>query len=276
MSGCIAVINAGSSSVKFALCEASNKAGALFRGQIEGIGVSPRLKVKDAQGATFIERTWPADGFNHDTATREILTTARGLVSGTPVEGIGHRVVHGGMKFDAPVRLDRDVLAALALLQPLAPLHQPHNLAPIRTIFDVAPHIPQVACFDTAFHRSQPSVTQAFALPRRFTDAGIRRYGFHGLSYEYLVSRMRDLCPQIATGRILLAHLGNGASLCAVKGGRSVASTMGFTAVDGLMMGTCRWLPESAPIWRPMPAGSLLPELALVGRGASNGLLVLN
>jgi acetate kinase len=238
MSGCIAVINAGSSSIKFALFEASSDANILFYGQIESIGVSPHLKVSDARGATLIERTWPADGFNHDTATRELLTTARDLVSGTPVEAIGHRVVHGGMNFDVPVRLDREVLAALAKLEPLAPLHQPHNLAPIRTIFDAAPHIPQVACFDTAFHRSQPIVAQSFALPRRFTEAGIRRYGFHGLSYEYLVSRMRDLCPGIASGRVILAHLGNGASLCAVKGGRSVASTMGFTAVDGLMMGT--------------------------------------
>ena len=140
--------------------------------------------------------------------------------------------------FDTPIRLDRDVLAALAKLEPLAPLHQPHNLAPIRTIIEAAPHIPQVACFDTAFHRSQPIVAQSFALPRRFTDAGIRRYGFHGLSYEFLVSRMRDMCPEIASARVILAHLGNGASLCAVNRGRSVASTMGFTAVDGLMMGT--------------------------------------
>ncbi len=238
MSGCIAVINAGSSSVKFALFEASSDANTLFNGQIEGIGTSPRLKVKDAQGGTLIERTWPSDGFNHGAATREILTTARELVSGTPVKGIGHRVVHGGLKFDAPIRLDRDVLAALTQLEPLAPLHQPHNLSPIRTIFDAAPQMPQVVCFDTAFHRSQPNVAQSFALPRRFTDAGIRRYGFHGLSYEYLVSRLWDLCPEIASGRIILAHLGNGASLCAVKAGRSVASTMGFTAVDGLMMGT--------------------------------------
>ena len=238
MSGCIAVINAGSSSIKFAIFEASGKADTLFRGQIEGIGVSPHLKVRDARGGTLVERTWPAAGFNHDAATREILTTARGLVAGAPVEGIGHRVVHGGMKFDSPIRLDRDVLAALAKLEPLAPLHQPHNLAPIRAIFDAAPHIPQVACFDTAFHRSQPNVVQSFALPRRFTEAGIRRYGFHGLSYEFLVSRMGDVCPEIASARVILAHLGNGASLCAVNRGRSVASTMGFTAVDGLMMGT--------------------------------------
>jgi acetate kinase len=238
MSGCIAVINAGSSSIKFAIFGASNDAETLFRGQIEGIGVGPYLKFKDAQGAKLIERTWPAEGFNHDAATREILATARGLISGTPVEGIGHRVVHGGIGFDASIRLDRDALAALAKLEPLAPLHQPHNLAPIRTIFDAAPHIPQVACFDTAFHRSQSNVAQSFALPRRFADAGIRRYGFHGLSYEYLVSRVRDLDPEIASGRVILAHLGNGASLCGVRGGRSVVSTMGFTAVDGLMMGT--------------------------------------
>jgi acetate kinase len=142
------------------------------------------------------------------------------------------------MRFDAPIRLDRDALEALAELEPLAPLHQPHNLAPIRTILDAAPHIPQVACFDTAFHRGQPHVAQSFALPRRLTEAGVRRYGFHGLSYEYLVSRLYALCPKLASGRVILAHLGNGASLCAVRHGRSVASTMGFTAVDGLMMGT--------------------------------------
>ncbi len=130
------------------------------------------------------------------------------------------------------------MLEALERLEPLAPLHQPHNLAQIRTIFDAAPHLPQVACFDTAFHRSQLPVAQTFALPRRFTDDGVRRYGFHGLSYEYLLSRLRDLRPELASGRVILAHLGNGASLCAVNQGHSVASTMGFTAVDGLMMGT--------------------------------------
>ena len=238
MSGCVAVINAGSSSVKFALCADSDNSGILFRGQIEGIGVSPHLNVKNAHGGTEVERSWPAAGFDHGAATREILDTGVRLASGTPVKGIGHRVVHGGMTFDAPVRLDREVLEALARLEPLAPLHQPHNLAPIRAIFDAAPHIPQVACFDTSFHRGQSHVAQAFALPRRFTDAGVRRYGFHGLSYEYLLSRFRDLRPKLASERIILAHLGNGASLCAVNQGRSVASTMGFTAVDGLMMGT--------------------------------------
>jgi acetate kinase len=238
MTGNIAVINAGSSSVKFAIFKASRTADILFRGQIEGIGVAPRLTVKDAQDRMLAERTWPADGFGHDAATREILTTGASLVSGTPVIGIGHRVVHGGIKFGAPIRLNDDVLAELSKLVPLAPLHQPHNLAPIRTIFDVAPHMPQVACFDTAFHRSQTHIAQSFALPRRFTEAGVRRYGFHGLSYDYLVSRLRALSPELASGRVVMAHLGNGASLCAINEGRSVASTMGFTAVDGLMMGT--------------------------------------
>jgi acetate kinase len=238
MTGRIAVINAGSSSVKFAICQASRNVDILFRGQIEGIGVAPRLKVRNAQGAMVAEQTWPADGFDHNAATREIITTGASLNSGTPAIGIGHRVVHGGMKYEGPIRLNSEVLDELLKLTPLAPLHQPHNLAPIRTILDLAPHIPQVACFDTAFHRSQTHIAQSFALPRRFTKVGVRRYGFHGLSYEYLVSRLQELCPEVASGRIVLAHLGNGASLCAVKEGRSVASTMGFTAVDGLMMGT--------------------------------------
>jgi acetate kinase len=238
MTGRIAVINAGSSSIKFAICQASRNADILFRGQIEGIGVAPRLKVRNAEGATVAEQTWPVDGFDHAAAAREIITTGASLNSGTPAIGIGHRVVHGGVKYEAPIRLNGDILDELSKLVPLAPLHQPHNLAPIRTILDLAPHIPQVACFDTGFHRSQTHIAQSFALPRRFTEAGVRRYGFHGLSYEYLVSRLHELCPEVASGRVVLAHLGNGASLCAVKEGRSVASTMGFTAVDGLMMGT--------------------------------------
>ena len=171
-------------------------------------------------------------------ATRELLKIGRALLEGAPVAGIGHRVVHGGMQYAAPVRLDRTILASLSKLIPLAPLHQPHNLAPIRTIMDVAPHIPQVACFDTAFHRSQAQVVQSFALPRYLTEAGVRRYGFHGLSYEYLAGQLRAAWPELAAARVIIAHLGNGASLCAVNAGRSVASTMGFTAVDGLMMGT--------------------------------------
>ena len=147
-------------------------------------------------------------------------------------------MVQGGLKHDAPVRVTEAVLDDFVKLEPLAPLHQPHNLAPIRAIMKAAPQIPQIACFDTAFHRTQSNLAQAFALPRRFAEEGVRRYGFHGLSYDFLVSRFRELAPDLADKRIVFAHLGNGASLCAVKNGRSVASTMGFTAVDGLMMGT--------------------------------------
>jgi acetate kinase len=238
MSGCIAVINAGSSSVKFALYDADADANMRFRGQVEGIGVAPHLKISNGDGDVVTERSWPAEGFDHDVATRELLKVGRTLLEGAPAAGIGHRVVHGGLQYAAPVRLDRTILASLSELIPLAPLHQPHNLAPIRTIMDVAPQIPQVACFDTAFHRSHAQVVQSFALPRYLTEAGVRRYGFHGLSYEYLAGQLRAAWPELASGRVIIAHLGNGASLCAVNAGRSVASTMGFTAVDGLMMGT--------------------------------------
>ena len=238
MADCIAVINAGSSSVKFAIYEATGEADCSLRGQIEGIGVSPRLKIVDGAGRVVQEDAWPQPGFDHEAATREILARVPTLIPGKAVRGIGHRVVHGGMRFDRPVRVTREVLAELTELEPLAPLHQPHNLAPIRAILDAAPQMPQVACFDTSFHRGQLELAQAFALPRRFTADGVRRYGFHGLSYEYLVGRLHELCPELTEAKVVFAHLGNGASLCAVKGGRSVASTMGFTAVDGLVMGT--------------------------------------
>jgi acetate kinase len=235
---CIAVINAGSSSVKFALYAATDDAELLFHGQVEGLGVAPHLRIRNAQGETVADQAWPAEGFSHEAATREILTQGRRLIGDARVIGIGHRVVHGGPEYSTPVRLDHHVLAALSQFIPLAPLHQPHNLAPIRAIMDAAPQIPQVACFDTAFHRSQDQLAQSFALPRQFTKEGVRRYGFHGLSYQYLLSRLAVLDPDRAKARVIIAHLGNGASLCAVNDGLSVASTMGFTAVDGLMMGT--------------------------------------
>jgi len=236
MSGCIAVINAGSSSIKFALYDADKSEALLYRGQVEQIGVSPRLHVSDAEGDDILERSWPS--LDHRGATEEIIGTARQLLKNRPVEGVGHRVVHGGMKFAAPVKVSVEVLDELLALSPLAPLHQPHNLAPIRTILEAAPHIPQVACFDTAFHRSQPRLAQLFGLPRKLSESGIRRYGFHGLSYEYVATRLRELAPELENARVVVAHLGNGASLCAMHAGRSVATTMGFTAVDGLLMGT--------------------------------------
>jgi acetate kinase len=235
---CIAVINAGSSSVKFALYAGAGDAELMYRGQVEGLGIAPHLRIRSAQEETVADQTRPAEGFSHEAATREILAQGRRLIGDARVIGIGHRVVHGGPDYSAPVWLTHDVLSSLSQSIPLAPLHQPHNLAPIRAIMEVAPQIPQVACFDTAFHRAQDQLAQSFALPRHFTEEGVRRYGFHGLSYQYLLSRLTVLDADTASARVIMAHLGNGASLCAVNKGRSVASTMGFTAVDGLMMGT--------------------------------------
>ena len=234
----IAVINAGSSSIKFAVFNDDPTQSLIFRGQVEKIGVAPTLTVEGSGGESLLETEWAAKEVNHRSATKIILQTAISLLGGEAVEGIGHRVVHGGTKFNAPTPVTKDVLASLKALCPLAPLHQPHNLAPIEAIMADAPHIPQVACFDTAFHQTQPHLPQAFALPREISDLGVRRYGFHGLSYEFVSDRLRAVAPDHAQKRIVIAHLGNGASLCAIHKGRSVATTMGFTAVEGLMMGT--------------------------------------
>lgn len=238
MSHCIVVLNSGSSSIKFALFDLSGSFTQLHRGRIEEIDRAARLKVVDAAGTVVAAREWRDGELTHEAATQEILTTAMHLRGGQPVQAVGHRVVHGGMDFKAPAVVDASVLQALRKLIPLAPLHQPHNLAPMQLIAEAAPHLPQVACFDTAFHRSQRALAQSFGLPRALTAEGVRRYGFHGLSYEFIISRLREIAPALAEKRLIIGHLGNGASLCAVHEGRSVASTMGFTAVDGLVMGT--------------------------------------
>jgi acetate kinase len=236
--GCLAVLNAGSSSIKFGLYETGTDGALLFRGQVERIGSAAHLRAVSAAGDIVAEQNWPKGAMDHHGATDEIVRLARELLAGRPVLAVGHRVVHGGEEFAAPVRVDARVLAKLHKLVSLAPLHQPHNLAPIEAIAKAAPQLPQVACFDTAFHRTQPVLAQEFALPRDLTAAGIRRYGFHGLSYDFIVTRLQEIEPALARSRLIIAHLGNGASLCAVRAGRSVASTMGFTALDGLMMGT--------------------------------------
>lgn len=238
MPGLILVLNAGSSSIKFALYDAASGPALVLHGQIEKIGLAPHLRITAPDGALIADTTWHAEGFTHAVATREILSAADRLSAGRRIIAVGHRVVHGGLSHAEPVRIDAAVLDTLATLIPLAPLHQPHNLAPIRSLAADLPDLPQVACFDTAFHRGQPHLAQTFALPRKLTDTGVRRYGFHGLSYEFIVRRLREVAPDIAEGRVIVAHLGNGASLCAVHHGRSIASTMGFTALDGLMMGT--------------------------------------
>ena len=232
----LAVINAGSSSIKFALFEEGAEFPILFRGQIEKLGVAPRLTVKDAADQQLVEQTWSAEELDHRSATTLILETAVRLLGGRRVKAVGHRVVHGGTEFASPVLVDAAVLVSLTGLCPLAPLHQPHNLAAIEAIAVAAPDMPQIACFDTAFHQTQAAIAQMFALPREMNEAGIRRYGFHGLSYEYIAMRLMELAPDTANGRVIVAHLGNGSSLCAMVDGRSVATTMGFTAVDGLMM----------------------------------------
>ena len=234
----VAVINAGSSSIKFAVFDDSDGFPVLFRGQVEKLGVEPTLNVKGADGQLLAKDTWAADKLDHASATHVILETALSILDGRRVRGVGHRVVHGGTEFAAPTLIDAGIIDELRRLCPLAPLHQPHNLAAIEAIADAAPDLPQVACFDTAFHRSQPEIAQLFALPKELSDAGVRRYGFHGLSYEYISLRLREIAPEVADGRVIVAHLGNGSSLCAMRGGRSVATTMAFTALDGLMMGT--------------------------------------
>ena len=235
---CIVVINAGSSSIKFSLFDGPALQPAL-RGKIENLyaGVT-RFIAQDAQGLTVGERSWPDAPINHEAGMRFLIDFAQTHLGGRRVAAVGHRIVHGGVAYSGPQRLDDKVVAELEKLVPLAPLHLPHNLAPVRSMMALAPDVPQVGCFDTAFHAGQPALAQAFALPARITDLGVRRYGFHGLSYEYIASRLPQADPALSSAKMVAAHLGNGASMCAMSAGRSVASTMGFTAVDGLPMGT--------------------------------------
>jgi len=234
------ILNAGSSSLKFSLFLKAEEPALLLSGKVEGLGTDrPHFVARDASGTLVAERSWaPDSGLSHRAATEFLFTWGRTALEGHHVAEAGHRIVHGGARFTGPVRVDPTSLAEIEALTPLAPLHQPQNLAAIRAVAEHAPDLPQVACFDTAFHRSQPSVAQLFALPRRLSDDGIRRYGFHGLSYESIASLLPRLDPRAAAGRTVVAHLGNGASLCAMLNGKSVATTMSFTPADGLPMGT--------------------------------------
>jgi acetate kinase len=236
----VAVINAGSSSIKFSLFTAADgDLTHVARGQAEGLFTSPRFVAKGVDGAVIEEKAW-GDGveLGHRGALDHLVAFLRARFPEHRLVAVGHRVVHGGQEYSRPVRIDAAVIAALEKFVPLAPLHQPHNLAPIRVLLERAPTLPQVACFDTAFHCGQPPVAQAFALPKAITDRGVRRYGFHGLSYEYIAQALPHYDARAAAGRTIVLHLGNGASMCATAAGKSVASTMGFTAVDGLPMGT--------------------------------------
>jgi acetate kinase len=234
----IVVLNAGSSSIKFCTFRREGATlGRELRGQVAGLGTAPRLTAKRGTEVVLDSDLSPGNG-THADALGVLLEFLRAELHGESIVGVGHRVVHGGLEFMAPTRVDRGILARLDRYVPLAPLHQPHNLAAIRLMLERLPGVPEIACFDTAFHRSIPEVAQLFALPPRFAESGVRRYGFHGLSYEYVASVLPGIDARAAAGRTVVLHLGNGASMCAMKAGRSVATTMGFTAVEGLPMGT--------------------------------------
>lgn len=234
----ILVLNAGSSSLKFTAFALGEDLSPIVSGLAEELSGAARFRAKNAAGEVVGERAWSDDPPGHDGALAFLFAWLRDHVPGVTVRAVGHRVVHGGATYAAPVRIDPELIAALEALVPLAPLHQPHNLLPIKLLAEKRPDLPQVACFDTAFHRTAPDLAQAFALPAEITARGVRRYGFHGLSYEYIARSLPQLDPLAAAGRTIVLHLGNGASACALLGGQSIASTMGFTAVDGLMMGT--------------------------------------
>jgi acetate kinase len=236
----ILVVNAGSSSVKFQIfsVEGEGKLRRLIKGQMDGIGSRPRLRASGADSDPMADRAYPIEAVPD-------VPAAMGIAGGwlrdelriTPM-AVGHRVVHGGPDYDRPVLIDHGVVARLERFVALAPLHQPHNLAPIRSLLANFPALPQVACFDTAFHRTHDAVADYYAIPHQLHAEGVRRYGFHGLSYEYVAKTLPQVAPETAKGRVIVAHLGSGASMCALKGGRSIESTMGFTALDGLPMGT--------------------------------------
>jgi acetate kinase len=240
MADAIVVLNAGSSSIKFSLfLERGEDLELDVRGQIEGIYTAPHFVAKGRDGATRSEKSWPeGTKLGHEAALGHLFEFLKAELADDRLVGVGHRVVHGALDYREPVRMDAAVLAKLEKLVPLAPLHQPHNLAPIRALLAAVPDLPQVACFDTSFHRTNPDIAQRFAIPAELHDAGVRRYGFHGLSYEYIASVLPGYDARAAAGKAIVLHLGNGSSMCAIDGGRSVASTMGFTAVDGLPMGT--------------------------------------
>jgi acetate kinase len=236
----ILTVNAGSSSLKFRLygVSATGLPTLAIKGQVDGIGTHPRLRADTGHDKSLIDRAYSPETMpDVGTAIHVAAAWLRDTLKMAPV-AVGHRVVHGGSDYDRPIVVDEAILAELTRYEPLAPLHQPNNLAPIRSLLKVRPDLPQVACFDTAFHRGHGTMADHYAIPEHLYVEGVRRYGFHGLSYEYVAGRLREIAPAIAEGRFIIAHLGSGASMCALSGGRSVESTMGFTALDGLPMGT--------------------------------------
>jgi acetate kinase len=259
----ILVVNAGSSSVKFQVfaVEGEGTLQRQIKGQIDGIGSRPRLRANRANGDPLADRVYPIEAVQDVPAAMAVAGEwLRDEMRVSPM-AVGHRVVHGGPDYASPVLIDHAVVTRLERFVSLAPLHQPHNLAPIRSLLNNLPKLPQVACFDTAYHRDHDALADHYAIPQHLHGEGVRRYGFHGLSYEYIAKRLPQVAPDVAGGRVIVAHLGSGASMCAIKGGRSVESTMGFTALDGLAMGT-----------RPgqLDPGVVLYLIAEKGMSASN------
>jgi acetate kinase len=240
MSDFALVLNAGSSSLKFCVYQKPDSGpwALASRGQVEGIGTAPKFSAKDVAGTELANQTLPASVCDAPSALESLAGWLRGRYRGARVVGVGHRVVHGGPMYAEPVIVTPQVIDHLRELVQLAPLHQPYNLAAIEAVAHHMPGVPQVACFDTSFHRGQPAVAQVVPLPRAICADGLQRYGFHGLSYEYIASVLPEVAPEIAAGRVIVAHLGSGASMCALKNGKSIDSTLGFTALDGLCMGT--------------------------------------
>ncbi len=259
--GEILVLNSGSSSIKFAVFTAAAEPARVLHGLISGIGATSGFSAEDSDGRA-LPAELPGGGapLTHATALAWLFDWLAAKGGGGKLLGAGHRVVHGGANYAEPVRVDGGVLSALEALVPMAPLHQPHNLAAVRALMTLRPELPQVACFDTAFHRSQSTLAQSFALPRALTEGGVRRYGFHGLSYEYIAGVLPQHLGERAGGRVIVAHLGNGASLCALRSRRCVATTMGFTALDGLMMGTRSGAVDPGVLFYLMREKSMTPD----------------
>ncbi|MGE4482052.1 acetate/propionate family kinase [Acidocella sp.] len=238
MADAILTINAGSSSIKFALYELKETLVRTAVGLAENIGQAPHLLIKTGKDVA-LEKRWPDHApLNHEDLLEEVLNWVETHLGDDQLVAAGHRIVHGGKTFLGPTLLTPAHLVDLARLNQLAPLHEPHNTAAVQALFKLRPELPQVGCFDTSFHHTMPELATRLALPRKYYDEGVRRYGFHGLSYEYITSRLPEVAPHLSKSRIIVAHLGNGASMCAIKDGKSVDSTMGFTALDGLVMGT--------------------------------------
>ena len=272
------VLNAGSSSLKFAVFgrDAGERWRLDARGQVDGIGTRPRFRAEDSAGTSLADETLPAAVADAAAALDVLANWLRKNFSGSHVVGVGHRVVHGGPDYSAPCVVTPEVIEALRALIPLAPLHQPHNLAAIEAVAARLPDVPQVACFDTSFHRGQPAVAQLVPLPAEVRNAGVQRYGFHGLSYEYIASVLPEAAPELAGGNVVVAHLGSGASLCAIRAGRSIDSTLGFTALDGLCMGTRPGTVDPGVILHLFQALQLTPKQVEKMLYSQSGLLGLS